>query len=163
MHEDNLNTYHLIVSKYKPLIKRYAKKYSYLHQGCIDDSQQEILLGIWESVCKRSTDKWTLSGIMTFGIFNGGYSQRLRDAHKKLAKEVETEPEDIPEYQEEEWMNNILLHDFISSLSQKKQRVITLKIHGYNVKEIAEKLNIAQSDVYFQLAGIKRRWLLYSR
>lgn len=146
--EGNSTSYETLLAEVYMFLESYLNSKVY-NKSQIDDVIQEVILAIHNSRhtfdCSKSFMSWLLA------IAHYKVSDHLRYQFKQKTQELEDSIIDANSDALTALIENQsiqLLHQAIDELDQKPRQIIKLlKIEGFKISEVANKLNLSESNV----------------
>lgn len=136
-----------------------------------EDVEQEAMLGLWKACCTYDEERDTQFSTYACQVISNNIRMYLRTILKPndILKEAESldanaynDPNSPDRYDtygvDMEWLDS---QEFMNHLTPRQKRIVCLRVKGYTMRHIADKLRISGTLVWRELKRIRKVWDMY--
>ncbi len=143
-----------VLDKHHGIIKSLCKVY-YTQVDDQRDAEQDIILQLWKSFDTFRGDAQVSTWIYKVGL-NTLLSKNKKEQKRPKQESITPTHESISTSFHDDDL--ALLKQLIQSLKKVDKALVILYLEGYSTKEIAEMMQLTQSNVTTRMSRIKKEW-----
>lgn len=149
IHQDE-NDFNLILNRFQPLIKKYAKKLYYIEY---EDSIQELCLALYEALENVTylENEYACISYLKNAIYHRFCKLYASSKCEQEKIENQTPYEDLIISSDDSTMKDTLflydLHKKLNTLCYPKKEIVILLLKGYSDKDIGKQLNCSRQYI----------------